>query len=195
MAVRQKEYYSSSEAAALLDVAVSTIQLWTNNGLLSAWTTNGGHRRISRISVEEMLRQRQADAGSNLTKKPLSVVVVEDNSQQIRLYNKLFSTSELDTQLITATNGYEGLIKIGQALPDVIIADLIMPKMDGFEMVEALRERPELAHCLIIIVTGLQYDEITEKGSLPEGVHLFTKPVPFEKIELLIRQKVNIKVA
>jgi len=195
MAVRQKEYYSSSEAAALLDVAVSTIQLWTNNGLLSAWTTNGGHRRISRISVEEMLRQRQADAGSNLTKKPLSVVVVEDNSQQIRLYNKLFSTSELDTQLITATNGYEGLIKIGQALPDVIITDLIMPKMDGFEMVEALRERPELAHCLIIIVTGLQYDEITEKGSLPEGVHLFTKPVPFEKIELLIRQKVNIKVA
>ena len=51
MLVVRKDYFTSREAAELLGVAVSTIQQWTNNGLLRAWTTAGGHRRITRNSV------------------------------------------------------------------------------------------------------------------------------------------------
>ncbi len=56
MTEKRKAYYSTREAAELLGVAVSTIQLWTKGGLLKAWTTGGGHRRIALRSVEEMLR-------------------------------------------------------------------------------------------------------------------------------------------
>ena len=55
----QKDYLSTREAGTLLKVAVSTIQLWMNDGLLSGWTTVGGHRRIAKNSVEKMLIQRQ----------------------------------------------------------------------------------------------------------------------------------------
>lgn len=41
---KQKDYLSTRDAAELLNLAVSTIQLWTDNGLLRAWTTAGGHR-------------------------------------------------------------------------------------------------------------------------------------------------------
>jgi len=61
MAEKQKDYYKTSEAAKLLGVAVSTVQLWANNGSLRAWTTDGGHRRIERTSVEEMLAKQQPD--------------------------------------------------------------------------------------------------------------------------------------
>lgn len=53
-----KRLLYTREAAKLLDVAVSTVQQWTNNGLLNAWKTVGGHRRISCTSVESVLDQK-----------------------------------------------------------------------------------------------------------------------------------------
>jgi excisionase family DNA binding protein len=195
MPKKHKDYFSSREAADLLDVAVSTIQLWTNNGLLQAWTTAGGHRRIACSSVEEMLSKKLAVSGDSGPAQQLSVVVVEDDAQQIRLYEKQFVGWGMNANVVTARDGYQGLIKIGQTLPDVIITDLIMPNIDGFQMIKALKDMPELEHCLIIVVSGLSKNEVMVRGGLPEGVHLFRKPVPFKDVENLLRQKVQSKVA
>ena len=185
----EKDYFTSREAAALLDVAVSTIQLWTNNGLLRAWTTPGGHRRIARSSVEEMLSRKRLVSVNPPTRKPLTVIVVEDDASQRRLYEKQFLSSQLNVQLETADDGYQGLIKIGQVLPDVIITDLMMPNIDGFQMIRAVKELPELKQSLIIVISGLTENEIMEKGELPEGVHVFTKPIRFESLEILLHKK------
>jgi len=191
MSDKQKGYFSTREAAERLGVAVSTIQLWTNNGLLRAWRTSGGHRRIERSSVEEVLNQGQGVSHEQTQEKPLSIVVVEDNGQQLRLYEKQFIAWRVNARVVVAKDGYEGLIRIGRTLPDVIITDLNMPNMDGFELIKALKSIPELEHSLIIVVTGLTDEEIKERGSLPPEVHLFTKPIPFDELEALLRQKVN----
>ena len=190
---KKKDYFSSREAAELLGVAVSTIQLWTNSGTLRAWTTDGGHRRIARESVEAILSQQQAASGEQKKDETLSVVIVEDNAQQCRLYEKQFDAWKMNASVVIANDGYEGLIKIGHALPDVIITDLMMPNMDGFQMSRALKELPELEHSVIIVVTGLTEKEITAKGGLPKGVHIFTKPIPFNNLEVLLRQSAQSK--
>ena len=193
MIEKKKDYYSSREAAELLGVAVSTIQLWTNSGTLRAWTTDGGHRRIARESVEDILSQQRAASGVKKIDEQLSVVIVEDDAQQRRLYEKQFNAWKMNASVVTAKDGYEGLIKIGHELPDVIITDLMMPNMDGFQMIRALKKLPELEHCVIIVVTGLTDEERKAKGGLPQGVHVFTKPVPFNNLETLIRQKAQSK--
>ncbi|HED16366.1 MAG TPA: response regulator [Gammaproteobacteria bacterium] len=195
MTEKQKDYFTSREAAERLDVSVSTIQLWTNNGLLRAWTTAGGHRRIVRSSVEEILGQQQAVSSVQKPDEQLSIVVVEDNAQQLRLYEKQFLAWHMNTRVVMAKDGYQGLIKIGSTLPDVIITDLKMPNMDGFQMIRALKELPELEHSIIIVVSGLKEDEVKTRGGLPEGVYLFTKPIPFKNLETLIREKTRTKVA
>jgi len=195
MTGKQKEYFSSRETAELLGVAVSTIQQWTNSGLLRAWTTNGGHRRIARSSVEDMISQQQQATGEKSSEQPLSVVIVEDNAQQIRMYESQFLAWEIDANFETANDGYEGLVKIGRIQPDVIITDLIMPKMDGFQMVRALKQIPELDQSSIIAITGLMEDEVEEKGGLPDGVYLFTKPVSFDKLKAILLTKANSLVA
>jgi CheY-like chemotaxis protein len=105
------------------------------------------------------------------------------------LYEKQFLSWQLNAQLVTANDGYQGLIKIGHLLPDVIITDLMMPNIDGIQMIRALKELPELEQSLIIVVSGLTENEITARGGLPEGVHVFTKPIPFERLEILLRKK------
>lgn len=190
-----KNYYTTREAATLLGIAVSTIQLWSNKGLLKAWTTAGGHRRILRNSVEEILQQKhKADFDSPSVQK-LSVVVVEDNDQQLRLYEKQIQSLGMDLNLEVANDGYKGMIKIGHLFPDIIITDLVMPHMNGFQLIKVLNELPELEDSLIIVVSGMTTEEINIKGGLPERVHQFVKPIPFDEIASLLQQKHESKVA
>lgn len=96
MVKKQKDYFTSREAAELLGVAVSTVQLRTNNGLLRAWITAGGHRRIARNSVEEILSHQREVAIEPHHEASLSVVIVEDDAQQIRLFTKPFSFENVE---------------------------------------------------------------------------------------------------
>ena len=192
MSDKQKEYLTTKQAAEMLGVAVSTIQQWANEGLLKAWTTGGGHRRIIRSSIDEMLSQRLAaeeETTSEMLSQQPSIVIVEDNPQQIRMYVKQFRRWHKGINIVTANDGYEGLIKIGQTLPSVIITDLRMPNMDGFQMIKALKKMPELSECVIVVVTGLTVEEVQQQGGLPDDVELFIKPVAFEKLEKILRSK------
>ena len=191
----KKDYYSTKQAAELLGVAVSTIQQWTNSGQLRAWTTAGGHRRIACKYVDEMIVQQQAASKDINDDQLISVVVVEDSAQQLLLYKKHFKAWRMKASMVTAADGYEGLISIGKTLPDVIITDLLMPNMDGFQMIKAVKKIPELKHSLIVVISGLAEDEIEKNGGIPEGVHFFTKPIQFEQLESLIRQNEHINAA
>jgi len=86
MTSKSKEFLTSSEAASLLGVALSTIQLWTESGLLRAWKTGGGHRRITRQSVEHMLDQQRAAVEALPASDQFTVVVVEDDRALLKLY-------------------------------------------------------------------------------------------------------------
>ena len=180
--LKYKDFYSSREAAELLGVAVSTIQLWTNNGILSAWTTEGGHRRITYNSIDKLLEQQSVIRNGEQNKQ-LSIVIVEDDIKQLNLYQKQIKLMDLNVDITTANNGYEGLIKIGNIVPDVIITDLLMPNLNGLQMIRELKKIPELKHSSIIVITGLTKDEIRERGSLPSGVDLLTKPVMIEDLK------------
>jgi len=194
MSIKPKDYYSTREAAKLLGVAVSTIQLWTDSGLLKAWVTGGGHRRIARRSVEEMHNHQSKLIQENELNK-VSIVIVEDSAQQMRLYKKQLSAGRINANIVTASDGYEGLIKIGQLLPEIIITDLKMPNMDGFRMIEAIKMLKEFKNSLIIVVSGLTKSEIEQNGGLPQGVHFFQKPVAIEQLIKLIQTRVHASAA
>lgn len=185
MAFEQKEFMTSREAAKLLGVAVSSIQLWTDNGLLRAWTTGGGHRRIARSSVEAMLNQRHASTRSPVD-GCLTVLLVDDKSQERNLFEQQFAARDLKFRLLTASNGFEGLVQIGRYLPDVIISDLKMPGMDGFQMIQQLQKMTELADHLIIAISALAESELEAIGGLPEQVKFMAKPIVFDDLEKIL---------
>ncbi|MCU7834364.1 MAG: response regulator [gamma proteobacterium symbiont of Taylorina sp.] len=195
--IKEKEFISTRRASELLGVAVSTIQLWTDDGVLNAWVTNGGHRRIALDSVEALLSKRVSgkklskpeESNIPANKKTLTVLLVEDDEDQIDLYRQQFEARELNVNLLEAHNGYDGLIKIGQYKPAIIITDLMMPDIDGFQMLETLKHNEALKDCLIIVVTALSLDEVENRGGLPDGVLFFTKPVVFDHLENTVLKK------
>ena len=195
-----EDVLSTREAAERLGVALRTVQLWVESGVLPAWKTAGGHRRISRVAVERLIEERRHALAGNVERASagpagsdrLRVMLVEDEPEQRRLLTMMVERWGLPVDLITANDGFEALLRMGQACPDVLFTDLNMPGMDGFRMVSALRAMGKAYEAMdIAVITALTPDEISARGGLPAGVRVFYKPAPFDDLEQLVRDRLT----
>jgi excisionase family DNA binding protein len=192
--IQPEKYLSTREAAAQLGVALSTVQAWVESGVLPAWKTAGGHRRISIDAIEAIRLRQKAVLRAPIASEIIKVLVVEDDPVQRELYRIQFAEWQLPVQLLTAEDGFEGLILIGQHAPDLIISDLSMPEMDGFKMIRSLKMQSIATHATIIVVTALTASEIEAQGGLPSGIPVYPKPIPFAALRPLVEHLVR-KVA
>lgn len=186
------EFISTRAAAARLGVALSTIQVWVETGVLPAWKTAGGHRRIPSAAVERIRLKQHAISVSGAAPDLFKVLVVEDDVVQREIYRLQFAEWGLPVELLMAEDGFEGLLMIGRHTPDLIITDLAMPELDGFKMLRRLNAQTTLR---IVVVTGLSGDEIAAEGGLPSGIPVYPKPIPFAALRSLIEQHAIRKLA
>jgi len=181
-----KAFYTTYETAKLLGVSLRTVQLWAESGVIPCWKTQGGHRRIPREAVDNL---RSATSGVAAHQElPLRVLVVEDDLELLRLYRLRLSRWAMQPDVTSANSGFEALVRIGNACPDLLITDLRMPGMDGFQMIASLRRMPELDPLEIAVVSGLDASEIGDRGGLPKDIHVLPKPVPFDALEQIATQ-------
>ena len=175
------EYLSTRQAAHRLGVSLGTVQNMVESGALEAWKTTGGHRRIPVTAVEALLaRRRQGVSGGDSQR--MDILITEDDATLQALYQMTIDGWELPIDLRIASTGFDGLLQVGQKVPDILIADLMMPGMDGFEMIRQLRANPALSRMDIMVVSAIDREEILARG-LPPDVTIFGKPIPFHEIK------------
>ncbi|MBU1665824.1 MAG: excisionase family DNA-binding protein [Gammaproteobacteria bacterium] len=188
-------YCSTSQAAKMLGVSLGTVQNMVEEGVLDAWKTSGGHRRIKRESVMAQLAKRgSAQATPLASEGDLSLLIAEDDVFLQKLYRKTMLAWGLPLSIEIVGNGFDALMVVGQRVPDVLIVDLIMPGMDGFELVRALHGNPALASTDIIVVSSMSREDIAKHGTLPPDVPVYGKPVPFHELHGFFRAKITQKL-
>jgi adenylate cyclase len=123
-----------------------------------------------------------------------SIILVVDDDQSNRdiLVQKL---DALGYQAIEARNGREALAKVAQLQPDLILLDVVMPIMDGFEACRALKAKDETRFIHIVIMTALHAVEDRIKGFEAGANEFLTKPVDGLELEARIRAALNQKHA
>jgi len=120
--------------------------------------------------------------------KPPKILVVDDNLENLAALVNLLSP--LDFNIKQANNGCKGLEKSISWLPDAIITDLIMPKMDGFELIRQLRQSPVLKDKVIIATSASAYNE---DKSLAIGSNAFLlKPIQAETLFKQLQHYLNL---
>ena len=202
-AVSPAEVLTTKQAADMLGVAVRTVQLWVEAGVLRAWKTAGGHRRITRGSVDALLASRAHSiaepppetAARVSSDGPFRVLVVEDDPSLRLLFELTLTSWDLPIAVDLADNGFAALLRIGEQRPDLLITDLNMPGMDGFSMLRHLRNSAQWRDLPVIAVSALGAADVAARGGLPADVRLFGKPVPFDEIERLIRAAIAARPA
>lgn len=188
------EYLTTREAAAILGVALRTVQLWVESGTLRAWKTAGGHRRITRESVDKLLTQ-QTSAMSDVAAPakstvPFHILVVDDDTVIREIMVTVIRSWNLPITVSSAEDGFAALLCIGETRPDLLLTDLVMPGMDGYRMIRHLRARPEARLIDVIVISGHDTDDIVRSGQLPADIPVLSKPVPFDKLHSMVQQRI-----
>lgn len=122
------------------------------------------------------------------------ILVVDDMLPNIKLLEAKLTKEYYD--VITAQDGFEAIEKARKMSPDIILLDVMMPGMDGFETCRKLRADPELSHIPIVMLTALSEKESRIHGLEVGADDFLTKPINdnalFARVRSLIRLKVMI---
>ena len=114
-------------------------------------------------------------------------VLVIDDEVSVRVALRL-SLEYLGLLVEEAENGREGLRKARERIPDLILCDLDMPVMDGFETLDRIRHDTALGRVPVIIVSGLMTRE-SERRVMNSGANgVLPKPYPLDELETLVRR-------
>lgn len=182
MAETGDDVCSTREAADRLGVSLRTVQLWSEAGLLRAWKTPGGHRRILNASIDELLKRRSGVGARRAPSGDFQALVVEDEPDFRQLFEMHLRSWGLPIHLTSVPSGFEALLQIGASRPDLLITDLRMPGIDGFQMLRALKASGTLSELEVIVITALSEHTIAERGGLPPGCTVLYKPLRFAEL-------------
>src|SRR5215472_8233036 len=119
------------------------------------------------------------------------VLVVDDEEQNRTLLRDPLEVNGFE--VIEADNGIKALQKVDEQPPDVILLDLMMPKMDGFEVCRRLKERPNTAHVPILMLTALSERKERLTGIAAGANDFLTKPVDVHDVILRVGNAVEAK--
>jgi len=177
---------STYQVANLCNVHHTTVINWVNDGVLKAYTTPGGHRRIRKDDVVTFMKDFEMPVPKELSKSTKLVLIIDDDPEA--LWELKEALGNISIKLDFALNGFEAGRKIYRKKPDLILLDFKMPGMDGFQVCEALHRDNETAHIPIIATTILNSEEdinrITELGVC----EYLAKPIDIEKLKEIIKK-------
>lgn len=202
----EEQLYTTTKVAKIFGVTPRTIQMWADSGMIQVTKTLGGHRRITAREVERLARELgkgkaeekaesppvTADKAARSATDIVRIMIVDDDKDLLKLYQMQIESWETPkTSVYLAHDGYDALLQIGSKKPDIIITDLRMPRMDGAHMINVIQQNPDMDHCQIVVVTGLNKDEIHQNYDLPENVIVEEKPIPFARIQRLVNDYIQ----
>ena len=163
-------------AAKLLGLSVGSVQALVEKNELQAWKTKGGHRRISMQSIRDYQRQHGV-IGAEDRGGLIRVIVVDDDPGSLEVFRAELASWRLPIDCITMSSALEAIIDIGSVRPDVLITDLRMPGVDGFELLRILDSNPNFASLLVVALTGLSPEDISREGGVPPHTIVVQKPI------------------
>lgn len=130
-----------------------------------------------------------SEQGKAVSKLPI-LLIIEDNMDVVRYLQACIPTSAY--QIVFATNGQEGIDIAIEQIPDIIISDVMMPKKDGFEVLQALKHDIRTSHIPIVLLTAKADVESRIEG-LQYGADAYLAK-PFDKRELTTRIRELIRM-
>ena len=177
----EPDWLTLGQAAKYLGVAQSTIRKWSDQGRVPAFYTPGGHRRYRRRDLDTFL-ERSGPGGSG--RGP--VVLVVDDDPRLREYIRVNLEME-GYSVREAGSADEGLNVLQDSTPDLVLLDVMMPEVDGWEMLRRLQEQHGVGAIPVIMFSG-KVDERAAAEAAARGARGFVGK-PFNPQELIDQAK------
>lgn len=174
-------YCGTSYAAKMLGISVGTVQGLVEKNDLKAWKTQGGHRRISLQSIQDYQRRHNLAPVSMMQGEDrLRVLVLDDDESTRLMLQANFDQWGLPLDAVMYSSAVEALLDMPSLHPQVLLTDLKMPNVDGFEFLKTLSTHNLFNNLAVVVMTGMSAEDVRARGGLPEGVQLLQKPIDLD---------------
>ncbi len=181
-------YFTTFQVAKLLGVSPPAVVNWVNSGLLEAHRTPGGHRRIAKTDLVHFARQYSYPLPADFDESGTGrhrVLIVDDEpgfSEMVKEYLAVKGKFEVEV----ADSGFSAGLTVARFRPHVILMDIMMPDMDGFEVLKMLRSDPDTQYLPVIACTAYQ-DPTIEARIADESFDGFVrKPLKLDELASLL---------
>lgn len=172
------------KASKLCSVSPKTIINWIESGLIKAYKTPGGHRRINRndlIAFMEKqgmpLPEKDADTGR------IKILVVDDDPIIVESIVQALEEDEYDYEVISAADGFEAGIQVSHFKPDLLILDIMMPDIKGFDVCQKIKSAPETRDTKIIVLSAYLDEEKFKQMKEHGADACYSKPLPLPQLK------------
>ncbi|MFP4225239.1 MAG: response regulator [Desulfobacterales bacterium] len=172
------------KASKYCSVSPKTIINWIESGLIKAYKTPGGHRRINRKDLIAFMENQ----GMPLPEKEvetgrIKILVVDDDPIIVESIVQALEEDEYDYEVISAADGFEAGIQVSHFQPDLLILDIMMPDIKGFDVCQKVKSNPETKDTKIIVLSAY-LDEKKFKQMKEHGADAcYSKPLPLPQLK------------
>ena len=176
---------STFAIAKMLYVDPGSVANWIDQDMLQAHRTPGGHRRVVVEHLITFLREHKMPIPEQLATTPTRILVVDDEIAVTQLVARAIKTKYTEFDVIEANDGFRAGTIVASQQPDVVILDLRMPGIDGYEVCRQIKSQESTKHAEVIAMTA--YPSPKHDKQIKEcGARIcLAKPLD---IELLLRE-------
>ena len=150
---QEEKVYSTQQVSKLLNVARKSISNWIDQGKLKAFKTPGGFKRIRHSDLIRFINEYDMPLPPQLFSSK-KVLIVDDDDLALKVYQRTLRKLRQSVQVEAKKNPIEALIEIGGKKPDLVIVDIMMPDMNGYEFCKRLKEHPETKDIKVVAMTA-----------------------------------------
>jgi CheY-like chemotaxis protein len=169
--IRARTGQSQEDLARQLDVSFATVNAWERG--------RSAPRPVHRAALDDLARELGIRQG-------LSVLVIDDDPDAADLARTYLTRSSYDVEVRTAESGADGLLMLGSNRPDLVLLDVKMPGIDGFEVASAMQRVPGLDHVILVFLTGASDEDLPERARLAGAADVVAKPITPDRVDALL---------
>lgn len=184
------EVLTTFQAARELGVVFSTVNYWVDDGTLPGFRTPGGHRRIRREDLEAFKAAR-GFAGPSGSRR--SLLLVEDDHPFRRALKRNLAKADLPVDVLEADNGFDAGRLIVEKRPVVVVLDIHLPGVDGFEVMRQVGTMPHRPG--IVAISGHAPGAYEARSRRLGAAAFLAKPFDPERLVRVIRGLLGVQEA
>lgn len=180
-----RKAYTTFQISKICNVTHRTVLSWINQGKIKAFKTPGGHSRVREEDLFDFLKQYNIPIPATLKELTVDVLIVDDEPDILSLIEQnILQHAELKNRVVThkSQNGIDALMYVGKNTPRIVILDICLPHIDGFEICKRIRENKETSDCYIIAISGYNCEESQKKALAAGANEFFPKPFNFNDL-------------
>jgi len=188
------EILTVSQASKYCNVSSKTIINWIEAGHLKAYKTVGGHRRIKQDDLAQFLKDKGMPMPEeSKAEERKKILVVDDDKIIVETIVQSLEEDEHGYEMISASDGFEAGLQVNHFKPDLLILDIMMPDINGYEVCRKVKSNPETKDIKIIILSAYLNDEAFKQMKEYGADACFSKPLPLEQLKFEVARLLGLK--